>query len=83
MDELRRQELLQRPLSIHETGLSMGLLSELALKLVYSEPEISATDISRELHLPFGGVIRPVLELLDREQFVTIIGAQGFGEQGC
>ncbi len=59
----------------------MSLLGDLALKLVYSEPEISGSDISRELRLPFAGVIRPVLELLDREEFVTVIGARGFGEQ--
>jgi len=81
MDELRRQELLQPPLSIHETGLSMSLLRDLALKLIYSEAEISATEISQELRVPFVGVIRPVLELLDREEFVTVVGAQGFGEQ--
>jgi hypothetical protein len=59
----------------------MGLLSELALKLIYSMPEVSATEISQELHLPFAGVVSLVLELLDREKFVTIVGAQGFGEQ--
>jgi predicted ATPase with chaperone activity len=82
MDEAQRQQLLCRPTSIRETGLTMGLLSELALKLVYSAGEIGANEICRELRLPFGNVVQAVLELLDREEMVNIIGAEGFGELG-
>jgi predicted ATPase with chaperone activity len=81
MNDPQRQQLLTRPLSIKETGLTMAVLSELALKLIYNVGEIGASEISRELHLPFSGVIQFVLEQLDREEMVNIIGAKGFGER--
>jgi predicted ATPase with chaperone activity len=81
MDTARRQEILRRPTSIRETGLTVGLLSDLAIKLIYSAGEIGANEICGELGLPFGNVVQLILELLDREEMVNIIGATGFGEQ--
>ena len=81
MNEAQRRQILKRPLSIEETGLTMGMLSELALKTIYNAGEIGGHEICRELCLPFVGVVQPVLELLDREEMVNIIGAQGFGDQ--
>ncbi len=81
MNETQRDQILQRPLSIQETGLTTGLLSELALKLIYNTGEMGANEISRQLCLPFSGVVQPVLEQLDREELVNITGAGGFGEQ--
>jgi hypothetical protein len=81
MDEVLRQRILKRPLGIEETGLTMGLLSELALKTIYNAGEVGANQVARELRLPFAGVLQPVLELLDREELVNIIGTRGFGEQ--
>jgi len=81
MNKVQRQQILRCPLSIQETGLTMGILSELALKILYGAGEIGASEISRELHLPFAGVAQPVLEQLDREELVNIIGAAGFGAQ--
>jgi len=75
------QHFLRRPLSLQDTGLGMGLLSELAVKLIYNAGEISTSDICRELCLPFTGVMQEVLELLDREELVNIVGAEGFGER--
>jgi len=72
---------LKRPTSIQETGLSMGLLSELAIKLIYSAGEIGAAEICEELKLPFTGVTERILEILDREELVNIVGAEGFGAQ--
>jgi predicted ATPase with chaperone activity len=81
MDETVKEQILHRPLSIRETGLSMGLLTELALKLVYNAGEIGASEICAALCLPFTGVVQRVLELLDREELVNIVGAEGFGER--
>jgi len=81
MDEKQRQRILERPLSIEDTGLTMGLLGDLALKFVYNVGEIGATEICRELCLPFTSVVRSVLSLLDREGLVGVIGTKGFGEQ--
>jgi predicted ATPase with chaperone activity len=81
MNEIEREQILRRPLSIQETGLTIGLLSELALKFIYNVGEMGANEISREMGLPFAGVLQPVLQLLDREELVNITGAGGFGEQ--
>jgi predicted ATPase with chaperone activity len=80
MDKARRQQILRRPTSVRETGLTIGFLSELTLKLIYNAGEIGASEICRELRLPFGNVLQMVLELLDREEMVNIVGADGFGE---
>jgi predicted ATPase with chaperone activity len=81
MSEKRQAWELSRPRSIQETGLTMGLLSELAIKLIYNAGEIGANEICEELRLPFANVVQLVLELLDREEMVNIIGAEGFGER--
>jgi predicted ATPase with chaperone activity len=81
MNEAQRQQILKPPLSIEDSGLSMGTLSELALKTIYNAGEIGALEIREAMCLPFVGVVQPVLELLDREELVNIIGARGFGEQ--
>jgi len=71
----------KRPDSIQETGLTTGLLSELAIKLIYATGEIGATEICDTLKLPFIGVTERIMEILDREELVNIIGADGFGAQ--
>ena len=82
MNETERQQILKRPLSIEETGLTMSLLGELALKLIYNASEIAAGEISRQLHLPFANVVQPVLEMLKRQQLINVIGVAGLGERG-
>ena len=81
MDELQRERLLKRPLSIRDTGLTMGMLSELTLKIIYTAGEMGAKEVCDELRLPFAGVVQRVMELLDREELVNIVGAEGFGER--
>lgn len=77
---MQSQQILNRPLSIRETGLTAALLSELALKVIYNAGETSASELSRELCLPFVGVVQPVLALLDREELISAMGAGSFGE---
>ncbi|MFO7743642.1 MAG: ATP-binding protein [Anaerolineae bacterium] len=81
MTKTEEYRALRRPGSIQETGLTMGLLSELAIKLVYAAGEIGASEICDELKLPFTGVTERILEILDREELVNIVGAEGFGAQ--
>ena len=81
MDNTVREEILKRPSSIQETGLTMGVLTELALKFIYNMGEIGASELSHEMRLPFAGVVQPVLQLLDREELVNITGSGGFGER--
>ncbi|TFG71451.1 MAG: ATP-binding protein [Anaerolineales bacterium] len=74
------QDILSRPRSIQDTGLNTGLLSSLALIHIYNVGETTAQEISRAIHLPFTGVIQPVLQSLDQEGLVNIVGAGGLGE---
>ena len=81
MDNTKREQILKRPSSIQETGLTMGGLTDLALKFIYNVGEIGASELSQELRLPFAGVVQPVLQLLDREELINITGSEGFGER--
>ncbi len=78
---IEEHQALKRPRSIQEAGLNLGLLSELAIKLIYAAGELGAADICDALKLPFNGVTERVLELLDREELVNIVGSEGFGAQ--
>ena len=46
--EPQHQAILSRPLTINETGLQMGMLCELCLKVIYNAGEIGATEICDE-----------------------------------
>ncbi|GIV95628.1 MAG: ATPase AAA [Herpetosiphonaceae bacterium] len=70
------------PESIEETGLGMGFLSDLALKIIYFRGNITGQAVADEMKLPFLNVVDKILEFLKLEEFVDIIGAQGgFGER--
>ena len=70
------------PRNIEETGLNMGFLSDLVMKIMYFEGFISGATIADRLKLPFTGVVDQVLEFLKREQFCEVRSAGGgFGEQ--
>lgn len=67
--------------TIEETGLSLGFLSDLVLKMLYYRGGgISGFEIADEVKLPFTGVLEPVLEFLKREKFCEVKGTGGLGE---
>src|SRR5947207_526666 len=65
------------PTSIAETGLGMGFLTDLLLKVVYFHGNITGQQLAEVTRLPFLGVIDKVLDFLKLEEYVDIIGAQG------
>jgi len=70
------------PRNLEETGLNLGFLSDLLMKIMYFEGYISGATIAERLKLPFTGVVDQVLEFLKREQFCEVRSASGgFGEQ--
>jgi predicted ATPase with chaperone activity len=70
------------PRNIDETGLAIGFLSDLVMKIMYFEGYISGATIADRIKLPFSGVVDQVLEFLKREQFCEVRSAAGgFGEQ--
>lgn len=65
------------PTSLSETGLGMGFINDLVLKIVYFNGSITGQQIEDETKLPFLGVIDKALEFLKLEEYVDITGAQG------
>jgi len=76
------ESYIPEPRSVEETGLGLGFLADLTLKLVYYKSDMSSMEISAALALPFVGVLEKVLEFLKREELVEITGSKGFGERG-
>ncbi len=70
-------EIPPQPNSIAETGLSMGFLTDLILKVIYFTGAITGQRLEEMTKLPFLGVIDKVLEFLKLEEYVDIIGADG------
>jgi len=69
------------PRSIDESGLNLGFLSDLVLKVMYFEGYLSGSQIAERIRLPFSGIVDQVLEFLKREQLTEVKGQGGFGEQ--
>jgi predicted ATPase with chaperone activity len=68
------------PKSVEGTGLTLGFLADLAIKIMYFEGYISGYEIAEAMKLPYSGVVDEVLEFLKREQFCEVKGAGGLGE---
>jgi predicted ATPase with chaperone activity len=66
-----------QPTSIAETGLGMGFLTDLVLKVIYFTGNITGQRLEEVTKLPFLNVLDKVLEFLKLEEYVDIIGAQG------
>ena len=64
----------QEPTTVEETGLGLGFLSDLALKLLYFQGYTTGAEIADKMRLPFGGVVDRVLEFLKREMLCEIKG---------
>jgi predicted ATPase with chaperone activity len=65
------------PTSIAATGLGMGFLTDLVLKVIYFHGNISAQQISEVTKLPFLGVLDRVLDFLKLEEYIDIVGSEG------
>ncbi len=76
------EEHIPEPQSIEESGLTVGFLSDLALKLVYFRSEMTSGEIAETLALPYLGVMEHVLDFLKRENLIEITSTRGFGETG-
>jgi len=66
-----------QPESIDDTGLNMGFLTDLVLKIIYFSGSITAQKIEETSKMPFLGVLDKVLDYLKMEEYVDIIGAEG------
>jgi len=68
------------PRSVEETGLNLGFLTDLALKVMYFEGYLSGYELAERMRLPYAGVVDQVLEFLKREKLCEVKGAGGFAE---
>ncbi len=69
------------PRSMDESGLNLGFLSDLILKVMYFEGYLSGSQIAERVRLPFSAIVDQALEFLKREQLTEVRGQGGFGEQ--
>lgn len=67
------------PRSLEETGIGLGLLADLALRVLYFESYLAGRDLASRMGLPFANVVSVVLEFLRREQLCEVRGASGRG----
>jgi predicted ATPase with chaperone activity len=67
------------PRTVEETGISLGLLGDLALKIFYFESYLAGRDLAARMGLPFANVVSVVLEFLRREQLCEVRSATGRG----
>ena len=65
--------------SLPDTGLNLGILSDLAIKVLYFGGYLSGNQIAEQMRLPFTSVVQIVLEGLKREKFVEVRGGAGVG----
>ncbi len=59
--------------------MNIGLLIDLALKILYFESNMVGIDLARRMALPFPNVVGQVLEFLKREKLCEVSGARGRG----
>ncbi|MBI5960790.1 MAG: ATP-binding protein [Chloroflexi bacterium] len=78
--QIRRPDWVPSPVrTIPETGLNMGILSDLAIKTLYFGGYLSGTQIADQMCLPFTNVVDIVMEGLKREKLVEVRGGSGLG----
>jgi len=65
------------PRTIEETGLSVGFLADLVLKILYFEGYISGYEAAEAAKLPFKNITDRILEFLKRDRFVEVKGSSG------
>ncbi len=74
--------LVRAPGSVEETGLSLSLIADLALKIIYFNDHITAGAISDQLCLRYGNVVDGALTLLRREHLIEATATNAYSELG-
>jgi predicted ATPase with chaperone activity len=70
---------LRPPEDVDGTGLTRGMLTDMALKVIYFNGFASGIEIAKTLALPYSDVTEDVIHFLKDEKFVDIRGGQDFG----
>jgi hypothetical protein len=75
-----QQFLPPRPVTLEDTGLSLGFLADLTLKILYFRGYISGAEIAEQMCLQFTGIVDRVLEFLKRDMLCEVKGSGGLGQ---
>ena len=67
------------PKTLEESGLKIGLLSDIALKFLYYAGSATGMQVAQEIRLPWTGVMEHVIDHLAQEKLVDLRGGKGFG----
>ena len=67
------------PQSLADTGVKLGLLSDIALKYLYYTGTGTGAEVSHTLKLPWTNVVEHVIDFLATEKLVDLRGGKGFG----
>src|SRR5216110_1511358 len=65
------------PQSLEQTGLTLGFLSDLALKTLYLRGQMTMAEIGSALGLPIPNVTERIMDFLKNERLVEIRGGAG------
>src|SRR5438445_169130 len=65
------------PQSIDQTGLTLGFLSDLALKTLYLRGQMTLAEIASSLGLPIANIADRIMDFLKSERLVEIRGGTG------
>ncbi len=66
--------------SVEDTGLNMGLLTDLAIKTIYFAGYLSGQQLADRMKLPYTGVVERIIEFMKREQWIEVRGSGGISE---
>ncbi len=69
------------PTTLEEIGLPEGTLLDLILKTLYTEGVLEGSKIASRLKLPFGNVLRDLLDRLEDEKYLEVKGGGQFAAE--
>ena len=67
------------PKSLADTGLKMGLLSDIVLKYLYYSGNATGLHLADELRLPWPNVVEKIIDYCTAEKLTDLRGGKGFG----
>jgi len=70
------------PGSVAETGLGLGFIADLTLKVAYFNDQITTATICEQICLRYGNVVERALALLRREHLIEVVPSQAFSDLG-
>jgi predicted ATPase with chaperone activity len=78
-EELDLDEIIIKPESIEDLGVSKELINDLILKHLYYEGEMTGLDLAQKMRVPYNNVIELFIDKLLKQKFLFYEGGRGFG----